>query len=477
MKKLQKGEILTVLTVAVLAILGVGTIVSSILVNGNKKKAVSTRASQHERQSCLGSTAPETFDPANYYWNVDCDNTKGYLLTNVDGDTPQYQGSCFKTHDTSNKDVYNKFCKTSTDPNVYAPTSNWCYGFGPNETDFRCMMLIHDGSGANPPTSGPQPTSTGLEPTDEPLPTLESGITPADEVEVTPATPEPTATATCKPIFVLKDKNGEKLGNVAIEIVQNHPLLKKEKGITQQAYYTPHFEYPDQSEVVITTYIDEKQSVATGSQVVPIDCAHTEIDVTFTEGCRVKVTNVPTTAPNVVIKIQDVYSQWVTAETLARTGTQVQSENLYKRPLSIEVSGSSYPFNPSSEGCQKAIGGASAEPPVQNTPVPNASPVPTKENITVTYDINTLKRNLGLSKDSTLDNCTVVMTICNQIGYLANYDGLTPVDIKKSGGNIFYDFSITSQYAKLVDAVCFKPPSILRTWTCFPFKPNNSCGQ
>lgn len=164
---LQKRGSATIITIIALVALGVGTLASALIVSNRKKpQSVSTKAAQTVQvtPSCNGVNTPVSFDPANYSWDADCESTK-YLIETVNGvRAPLYDNkSCYWTDDTSNKQEYNKFCKQSTSGYIDGPTSNWCYPFGPNHEDFRCMQLVYIGTGGgNPPgTIPPEPTQSG----------------------------------------------------------------------------------------------------------------------------------------------------------------------------------------------------------------------------------------------------------------------------------------------------------------------------
>ena len=179
MKKGQNG-VVSIITVIALVVLGVGTLVSSILVSNRKKpQSLSTKAAEPPSHpaSCNGVSVPDSFDPSNYYWDADCESTK-YLLAGAPAPNCQ-------SEDSANP---NKYCKQSDDSKVYPPSSNWCYQFGDGFT--RCMMLKYFGTGGNPPGTVPpaQPTQRSGPPPANPTPVNScstEGITYTDSTSAT----------------------------------------------------------------------------------------------------------------------------------------------------------------------------------------------------------------------------------------------------------------------------------------------------
>lgn len=185
MKKLQKGEVATIITIITLVALGVGTLASALIVSNRKKpQSVSTKAASDPgycRDNPEGNYGP------GYVWKADCDGQLGFVK-----DT-SYKPGCHSNDD----------CKQNTgDPsNVWPGTSNWCYGFKGNSgtwDDWRCLQLQHcgdncGGGGGGNPTSPPQPTGGSGGPTSPPQPTGGSG-SPTSSVP-SPTTITPTINA------------------------------------------------------------------------------------------------------------------------------------------------------------------------------------------------------------------------------------------------------------------------------------------
>lgn len=164
----KRGEIATVITLGALLVIGAATLVSSIVLNSDKKVTTNSKASE---VSCRDN--PEA-PPAGFTWKADCGKP------------------CHENSD----------CPVSTDSdNVNPDTSRWCYGFKGNSgtwSDWRCMMLVK-GSSANPAPVD----STGGGQTSQ-APQNPAGQTGSVRVTNAPAAPaQPSGEACSSPNTVL----------------------------------------------------------------------------------------------------------------------------------------------------------------------------------------------------------------------------------------------------------------------------------
>lgn len=130
-KKWQRGEIATIITLGALVVLGVSTLVSSVFLNNQNKQTTKTKAA--DITTCRDNPDLER-TPAGYYWKADCNKP------------------CTTDND----------CPKSTSGYVNPDTSRWCYGFdGPNKSsaDWRCMQLQYGSAPAqqNPPAQQQPP--------------------------------------------------------------------------------------------------------------------------------------------------------------------------------------------------------------------------------------------------------------------------------------------------------------------------------
>src|SRR5690348_14170759 len=85
----KRGEVATLLTIAAMVVVGLSVFVSSLVTNKSQK----TTATQATGVVCNDTpnigppdTAPNphaTYSTQGYFWEADCNNTKGFLKDNI----------------------------------------------------------------------------------------------------------------------------------------------------------------------------------------------------------------------------------------------------------------------------------------------------------------------------------------------------------------------------------------------------------
>ena len=132
MRDSKKGEIATIITLGALIFIAVSTLVSSAFINNKAQTSITKADGKTCTEFPTFSTGEQGAPPAGYYWQADCLSTT--LMK------PEIRAARIYCVDSS-ECIENT---TYPDHGYIGANSNFCYTFGSQATDQRCMILHHN---------------------------------------------------------------------------------------------------------------------------------------------------------------------------------------------------------------------------------------------------------------------------------------------------------------------------------------------